>query len=218
MSYDPNDAAYDEFIDQLYKEFRDSALDDDQLYERVVDAFKDARLLDYYLEHPDVLVPAQETLAEARGLVGSSPRAALILAVVAAEVCLRDAMLTPVLHGSFHTPESADVLVRLFVATKDEKLIKALLRVLASHTKIDLQTFTRSGTKKPLWEEMRALQVKRNRVIHAAEIATGAEAQGALELAQVFLRDVFGSVVNGLSLHLHGPRVCGKSQCKGDAV
>lgn len=215
MSYEPSDAAYDEFIDRLYTEFRDSALNDDQLYERVVDAFKDSRLLDYYLEHPDVLAPAQETLAEAHCLVGSSPRAALIFAVVATEVCLRDAMLTPVLHGSFHTPDSADVLVRLFVATKDEKLIKALLRVLASHTKIDLQTFTRSGAVKPLWEEMRALQVKRNRIIHAAETATEAEAQGALELAGVFLGNVFGGVVNALGLHLHGPRVCGKPQCKG---
>lgn len=88
MSYEPSDAAYDEFIDQLYKEFRDSTPNDDQLYERVVDAFTDSRLLDYYLEHPDVLAPVQETLAEAHGLVRSSPRAALIFAVVAAEVCL----------------------------------------------------------------------------------------------------------------------------------
>lgn len=124
-------------------------------------------------------------------------------------------MLTPVLHGSFHTPDSADVLVRLFVATKDEKLIKALLRVLASHTKIDLQTFTPSGAVKPLWEEVRVLQVKRNRIIHAVETATEADAQRALELAEVFLGNVFGGVVNGLGLHLHGPRVCGKPQCKG---
>ena len=31
MSYDPSDAAYDQFVDELYKEFRDSALEDDQL-------------------------------------------------------------------------------------------------------------------------------------------------------------------------------------------
>jgi len=218
MSYELSDAAYDEFIDQLYKEVRDSVLDDNQLYDRLVNAFKGARLLDYYLDHPNVLVPAQETLAEARSLVGAFPRAALIFAVVAVEVCLRDAMLTPVLHGSFHTPESADVLVRLLVGTKDEKLIKALLRVLASHTQIDLQTFTRSGANKPLWEEMRELQRMRNRIIHAAEKATDAEAKEALELAEVFLGHVFGGVINGLGLHLHGPRVCGKPQCKGAAV
>jgi hypothetical protein len=49
MSYDPSDAAYDRFVDELYKEFRDSALDDTELYDCVVDAFREARLRDYYL-------------------------------------------------------------------------------------------------------------------------------------------------------------------------
>ena len=66
MSYDPSDAAYDQFVDELYKEFRDSALEDDQLYNRVVDDFKESRLRDYYSDHP--LVAEHHRLARAATL------------------------------------------------------------------------------------------------------------------------------------------------------
>jgi hypothetical protein len=45
MSYDENDAAYDRFIDELHKDFREQTLDDAELYDRVVDDFKASRLL-----------------------------------------------------------------------------------------------------------------------------------------------------------------------------
>ena len=37
MSYDENDAAYDRFIDELHKDFREQALDDAELYDKIVD-------------------------------------------------------------------------------------------------------------------------------------------------------------------------------------
>ena len=48
-------------------------------------------------------------------------------------------LLTPILHGAFHTESSAEFLVRFVVATKDEKLVKALVATLASHTGVDLR-------------------------------------------------------------------------------
>lgn len=214
MSYDPSDAAYDQFVDELYKEFRDSALEDEQLYNRVVEDFRESRLRDYYMDHPLVVKAAQDALAEAQALHGDHPRAALVLAVIAAEVCLRDALLSPILHGSFHTGSSADLVVKLVVASKDEKLIKALLRVLAAHTQIDLQQFTRAGSGKALWEEMREIQVKRNRIVHQAEGASVEEADAAIEVAKAVLHQVFGGTVRNLGLHLHeNVRVCALPKC-----
>lgn len=214
MSYDPSDAAYDQFVDELYKEFRDSALEDDQLYNRVVEDFKESRLRDYYIDHPLVAKAAQDALAEGQALRGDHPRAALVLAVIAAEVSLRDALLAPILHGSFHTGSSADLVVKLVIASKDEKLLKALLRVLAAHTQIDLQQFTRAGSGKPLWEEMREIQVKRNRIVHQAEGASVEEADAAIEVAKAVLHQVFGGTVRNLGLHLHeNVRVCALPKC-----
>lgn len=44
MSYDEDDAAYDAFVEKLYEEFRDSAVDDSELYDRIVENFRGARL------------------------------------------------------------------------------------------------------------------------------------------------------------------------------
>jgi len=214
MSYDPSDAAYDQFVDELYEEFRDSALEDDQLYNRVVEDFKESRLRDYYIDHPLVAKAAQDALAEAQELRGGHPRTALVLAVIAAEVCLRDALLAPILHGSFHTGSTADLVVKLVVAGKDEKLINALVRVLAAHTRIDLRQFGRSGSGKALWEEMREIQVKRNRIVHQAERASVEEADAAIEVAKATLYQVFGGTISNLGLHLHeNVRVCALPKC-----
>jgi hypothetical protein len=214
MSYDESDAQWDRFIDEIQKDFRESALEDPEIYDRVVDDFREARLREYYLEHPLVAEAADGALAEAANLVGSHPRPALILAVVAAEVCLRDALLTPILHGSFHTESSAELLVSIVVRSKDEKLVKALLKILANHAAVDLQTFKRTGSLEPLWEELHDLQQKRNRAIHQAEDVTPDEAASALEVAQTVVRKVFAQAVTKLGLHLHDQtKVCGRPTC-----
>ena len=181
MSYDESDAHWDRCIDEIQREFRDSALEDPEIYDQVADDFREARLRDYYLENPLVAEAADGALAEAASLLGDHPRSALILAVVAAEACLRDALLTPILHGSFHTESSAALLVSIVVRNKDEKLIKALLRILAEQAGVDLQTFKRTGSSKALWEELHDLQRKRNRAIHQAEHVTPDEAKSALK-------------------------------------
>lgn len=214
MSYDEQDAAYDRFVDELYKEFRGSALDDVELYDRIVDDFKASRLRAFYVEHPLVARPAQEALTESATLLTDHPRAALVFAVTAAEVCLREALLTPILHGMFHTESSAELVAKLVVTIKDDKLIKALIRVLAEHTGTDLQVFCRSGSLKPLWEEMQELKVKRNHVLHQAITVSVDDGRQAIAIAEVLLREVFPTVISKLGLHLHDCiRACDSPKC-----
>jgi hypothetical protein len=215
MSYDPADAAYDEFVDQLSKEFRESALEDDELYDRIVDSFKESRLCDFYIDHPLITYPARDTLSEAKALLNTHPRPSLVLAVTASEVFLRDALLTPLLHGSFHTESSADLIVKLIVTTKDERLVKALLQIIATHTGIDLRIFSRPGCTKPLWEEMREIQLKRNRILHQADKASIDEARRAINIAETLLEDLFTRAMDKLGLHLHdGIKICGSKLCR----
>ena len=87
MSYDENDAAYDRFIDELHKDFREQALDDAELYDKIVDDFKTSRLRAVYVQDPAVAEPAQGALREASDLQMAHPRAALVFAIMAAEVC-----------------------------------------------------------------------------------------------------------------------------------
>lgn len=214
MSYDEHDAAYDRFIDELRKDFREQALDDAELYDKIVDDFKASRLRAFYLQEPVVAQAAQDALREASDLLVAHPRAALVFAITAAEVCLRGALLTPLLRGAFHTEASADVLARLVVGTKDEKLVKALLRILAVHTGVDLQVHRRATATKPIWEEMHDVQLKRNMVVHQAAAASLADAQQAIAVAETMLTGIFPAVITKLGLHLHeGPRVCDSPKC-----
>jgi hypothetical protein len=214
MSYDPSDAAYDEFMDRLYKEFRESALEDFELYDRIVDDFKESRLRDFYIEHPLVNEGAKEALTEARSLLTRHPRCSLVLAVTASEVCLREALLTPILHGSFHSESSANLMVKLIVTTKNENLTKALLQILARHTGVDLREFARSGSQRPLWEEMREVQRKRNTILHQAQSASSDEAERAIKIAECLLGDIFHRTIEKLGLHLHeGIGACGARNC-----
>lgn len=145
MSYDELDAERDQFFDDLYKEFRASALDDAELYDKIVDDFKASRLRAFYADNPLAAEAADGALAEARALLQDHPKAALVFAVTSAELCMRRVLLTPILHGTFHTESSGEFLVRLLVATKDEKLVKALVAVLASHTGVDLRVLQSGG-------------------------------------------------------------------------
>jgi hypothetical protein len=219
MSYDENDAAYDRFIDEVRNDFREEAFNDAEIYETVVDDFKASRLSAFYAQTPAVAAPAQGALQEATALLEAHPRAALVFAIMAAEVCLRRALLTPLLHGAFHTEASADVLAHLVAATKDEKLVKALLRILAVHTGVDLQVHRRPTAAKPLWEEMHELQGKRNAVIHQAATVSPTDAQQAIAVAETMLTDIFPTVIARLGLHLHeGPRVCDSTNCGAGSI
>jgi hypothetical protein len=219
MSYDENDAAYDRFIDELHKDFREQALDDAELYDKIVDDFKTSRLRAFYVQEPLVAEAAQGALREASDLLMAHPRAALVFAIMAAEVCLRGALLTPLLHGAFHTEASADLLAHLVAGTKDEKLVRALLRILAAHTGVDLQICRRSAAAKPLWQEIHDLQVKRNAVVHQAAAASPADAQQAIAVAETMLTGIFPTVITKLGLHLHeGPRVCDSPKCSAASI
>src|SRR5438094_9715148 len=101
MSYTWADAAYDEAMDNLYKDFSESALEGGELYDRIVDDFKEVRLREFYIDHPNLTEVPNAALAEAKQILGITPRCSFVLATTSFEVCVREALLVPILHGSF---------------------------------------------------------------------------------------------------------------------
>ncbi len=79
---------------------------------------------------------------------------------------------------------------------------------------MNLQQHRRAGSRKPLWEEMPDLHVKRNVVLHQVASASLADAEQALAVAEVMMREVFPLVMTKLGLHLHEePRICDSPKC-----
>lgn len=60
MSTTPDEAAYDEYMSQLYEEHKKEAIEE----------FTEERLQSYYLNHKLLAKPAVHALSEARNLIG----------------------------------------------------------------------------------------------------------------------------------------------------
>jgi hypothetical protein len=205
------DAARDEFINDLYSEFaRDVLSGRDDLYREVVEQFTGERLRSYYLDHPRLAEPALWALQESRLVSVAHPSAALVFGTIAAEVGLKATLLKPILFGVVHTDSVATFIAELIPEQRNDKFRKVLFAILKEFGGVDLESFTRVGCGKTLWQEISETQTLRNAVLHRAEKVTASEAERAMEIARTVMENLFPTVIQRLGLHLHGQyEVCG---------
>jgi hypothetical protein len=221
MSYDESDAEYDHYMEELAEYQQDEARAKfyDELYNDAISHFATSRLQAFYLAHPMVIQAPLDALNEARSLALNHPSAALVFAIAATEVCFKAALLKPIFYGLVHTESSAELLMELAIAPKDERLVKIMREILAKHGGVDLHSFKRSGAAKTLWEEMQALAKRRNAVVHRCESASRNEAMLAIGVAEAMIEGVFPSAIAKLGLHLHqGLQVCSAIDCENPRI
>lgn len=200
MSMTPNEADEEAYLEKLYDSFRENALEDSEVYDRIVKDFKEARLRDYYLEHSEVIERPQFMLDEARSLLVSSPSASLVFAVASGEIGLNFGILAPILHGCFHTESDANFLVETIIKQKNEKLTKALLKILNNYTEIDFQKIILSGTTSQLWKEITVIHKLRNRILHHGHSVNTKDATRAIAVSETILNSILKAVVDKLGL------------------
>jgi len=202
LSMTPDEAAQEMAYDQMYKDFTENVLEDEEVYDRIVVDFKEGRLREYYLERPEVIKGPKEMLEEAKFLLNSNLRASLVLAYAAGEVGLNKGILNPILHGCFHNESAATLLINSIARTKNEKLLKALRAILSNSTEIDLEKFCRSESKVALWKEIKNLKDIRNEVLHNAGTVDEGNATLAINTSETILNDIFNAVLKKLGLRL----------------
>ena len=107
MSYNPEDAAMDEFYDQISKEIYP------EHKEQAIEEFTKEKLKSYYLLNPGVMRPAVDAIQEGNWLLENkrfSP--ALVFYVTAIELLLKATLLRPVLYGLIHNESLAEIMVK----------------------------------------------------------------------------------------------------------
>lgn len=211
MSYDEHDTAYDQWMDDLYKEHAAEAISE----------FTTERLQSYYLANPMLAEPPRRALSDAIRLFQSGfVDAGFIFAHIATETGLRAVVLKPLVHGLVHSSPTADFVTDLAMGHVGlDRFRDLLFQILLDHAGLDFRQFRRQGAHDTLWAEIERLQKIRNRIIHRAEKVTSAEAELSISAAQAVLDEVFPAVVSGLGLHVHdGVRVCGDYLCKLEHV
>jgi HEPN domain-containing protein len=199
MSYTLEDAmrdeAYEAMSRELYPDHRAQAIEE----------FTSERLQSYYLQNPDVAVKGALSFKEAKALLKNGHASAcIVFAVAAVEQFLKAALLRPVVFGLIHMKSLADLIVE--VATDQnggldryKKLLAGLFKALAD---IELSSVRRDFAQRPLLEEVKALQDKRNAIVHRGEQATTVEAEQALAVANAVFSEVFVQLLASLGLRV----------------
>lgn len=199
-----NDYAYDAYMDSLYDEHKELAIDE----------FATERLQSYFHEHPDLALAAHGFLQNARRLAEAEPTAAALFGAIAVESGVKAALLRPIVYGLVHRESVATLVADLVLRHSSfDRFKKLLFELLREHSGVDLATFRREGASPTLWEETHAVQVKRSQIMHRAEEADTADAALAIAVGESVLEQIFPEVVKNLGFHLHEMRVCGDQGC-----
>lgn len=210
MSITPEEAAYDEYMSLLYEEHKKKAIEE----------FTDERFRSYYLDHNLLAKPAFDALTEARNLIGTNATAGFIFSAIAMEVGLKEMLLKPIVFGLVHADSVASLITDLAVSHSGmDRYRKLLLQVLRERGGVDLDSFKRPNSNKPIWQEITEVQKQRNSILHRAKTASNQEAALALGVALALIETMFPTVVTKIGLHLHeGLRICDDWKCKYEGI
>jgi hypothetical protein len=205
------DAAYEEGMEALYAEFKPQAIEE----------FTEERLQSYYVANPNLAEDPVHFLSMARQLISHSPTGSFIFAAIAVEVGLKVVLLKPVVYGLVHSESIAEMIADLVVGSArfDNKFRNLLFGILSEVGSIDLAKYKRPESLRTLWEEIKEIQERRNKIMHRAEIVVEEESHKALSVATTILEELFPLLIKRLGLHLHeGGRVCNDQHCNGKEI
>ena len=196
MSYDPSDAAADEFYEsidrELYSEHKTQAIGE----------FTADRLRSFYVANPRVMRPAVEAMQEGNRLNEAGHyAAALVFFVTAIEVLLKATVLKPVVHGLVHSAALADVIVEQALGQAGfDRYRKLLSKLYAEFAMLDINSITRAGAKQNLLTECTTLQGVRNKIIHQGASCAREQAALGLEVADAVCQRIVFPVLEALGL------------------
>lgn len=213
MGYDPYEEEMEAAREQYEQEIGEQYLRDfgheilyQEHYQEAVEEFTTERLQSYYVAHPQLAWPAQDSLIYAQSLMPSYPKAALVFAGTATELAVKTVLLKPIVFGLVHTEGLASFITDLATQhTGMERFQRLLTEILAKFGGVDLKTYKRPESALGLWQEIGEVQKARNAVVHRGESVDDSSAELAVAVAKTLLTDIFPQVLAKFGLRL-GPR------------
>lgn len=175
----------------------------DEIRDEAIAAFAFERLQSYYLDHQEIRVPSLRALEKAKSLLQYDPSASLVFAITAAEVCIKNLFLRPMVYGLVHQPYAAKLIADLTVSQtgwdRFSGLLKEILRVKVG---VDLNEVKIEGSATSLWGEFIGLAKARNGVVHRAEEVTSQQANAAIRIANELINVFFPKLLANIGLQI----------------
>lgn len=202
-----DDSRAEEYHAQLYEEMSGQA----------VAEFAGERLVSFYKANPTIAQKPLNLLSESRALLNSSYlSAALIHAFITIEVLIKEVFGRPLITGAIHHEGLADIIVQMAFAAKHlDPYTVFTQKVFSEIAGIDLTQHKRATATVNILEEVKALQKKRNCVIHRGETVTKHEAETAIAVAAEIMGVLFVALAKKLGFHVHEDyKLCTDSSCQ----
>ena len=198
MSYTEQDAAMDEFYDQISEELYPDHK------EQAIEEFIKERMLSFYFKNPKIIQPAMDCYHHANELLQVSPRCALIMHTAAIELFLKSVLLKPVLYGMIHNEKIAGSIVDVTTGQAGFSRYKKLLNSLCQNA-ADINLTEIVGMEgKSILNEAEEVQQIRNKVVHQGYKVSIEEMEKAKNIASLILMEVVEPVLNNMSLKISG--------------
>lgn len=198
MTYTPDDAARDQFFEELEKELYP------QHREQAIEEFTRERLQSFYTNNPCIAANAFRSYKEAKSLADHGhASASFVFSVSSIEQFLKIALLKPVVYGLIHHEPLADLIVELTIGQSGfDRYNKLLSKLFETLAEIDITNVTRQGSTKKLLDEVTELQKTRNKIIHQGVEVEESEAKEALDVTVAVLGEVVLAMLNALGLQI----------------
>jgi len=189
-------AAEEHFEKQAHEWVRDNAAEFareffEDNYEEAVRVFTSERLQSFYVEHPDLALPALEALNYARSLMPTHPCAALVFGATSTELVIESVLLRPLISGLVHVEDLASLIVEQSTNQMGmDRFQKVLAGSVSEFSSFELSTLKRPSSTQTLWQEIKTVQEVRNGVVHRGETVGEEVAKQSIEIADMLLNVV----------------------------
>lgn len=205
--------AYDDYISELYHEH--------------IKEFKEELVASYFTGNPYLAKPAFDALTNAQyfnALIAEKPNepfftAGFIFSAVAIELCMKDLIFRPFVHGIVHADFAANLIVKLVMNDNNKNTQKGLHEIISEMGEVDLKSYKRPGSVKTIYEEIREVRSKRNSVLHAGEKVSLEDFNLSIAVASTMIQEIFPKIVHKIRFHLHDDyKVCNSLSEKCKAI
>ena len=181
------DAAQQEFYEQAAAE--------------AVKEFKRDLLQNYLLKTYESFARTIHMLGEADELNERNTTAGYLFAAISAEVCVKQLLLEPMVHGLITQDYAASLVSELVFGRNSVDRFRVLfLKLLAEEGNIDLKSMKRIGADICIWDEFIKISRKRNAIVHNAEQASKSESVEALAVAQDLIHQIYPQLLDNFYL------------------
>jgi hypothetical protein len=199
--YYEQEAAKDEFIEEISLQ--------------AISDFTNERLRSFYEQNTNLMRPAIDAFQEGKKLYNSTYySASLVFFMTCIELLLKATILKPIVSGLVHHEALAEIIVEHTLGQagfdRYEKLLEILISTFAD---LELKKISRDNESAKLFNECKALQQIRNKIIHRGDVCTKENAENARKVSVAVYELIVKPILGALDLKVGENGVIGTAYC-----